>query len=903
MDILADLVWSAQEQVLARLLMLLQKESLREEDQSQPEMVVLEVVVLIEEMLDLWHLNLYETMIKDFDPIVLLRLHYVKYISLTFDDKLDVFPWIYMSQSVKHFSTYNTTIYEGTFHGLNSLRELKISRIPLTTFSLSILSDLHLLDHLILERNNIFYLSEVTTSLGIFRNLQKLSVINNQINGLRYDDCITTQYGQSVRFVDFNISYLDLSGNDFDAIQNNSLCNFPHLNVFKAVAGNSQMDDILVSGIKTIKTMLLSGNYYDGFQVCKYTSQFQAEEIHLSFGSILNISTFNGSCKHLRKLKLSSNELRQVHVGDIHKFSNLLELDLSDNHIEVLEMCANKCAPAMKLVYLNVSYNYLTRLQKGQFTCLTDLQILSLENNKINHIEKSAFDGLVQLQVLDLQYNNVFIIDQFTFSNLFSLKRLNLYENILLDFHPLAFQHLDILQDISVTYGETLFFFPWISVPRTVRHISVKAIILNWLNELAGDFPLLEIWEIAAPNIVMSCTRFNQAKEMHLEGVKIFKCESTEQSPLLHFTNLEKLYYIGNQKDLSDNTLSTLKYLPSLVFLYLQDTDIMVKYGQVNTHELFQGLSHLKVLHLKNSGIERWDSKEITRDLQELEFLLIENQRIAEFQITIFDSMPNLKHIYFLETVFTCSCKFSELLSWLESGTSVSIINFHKQKCQLNQNATNLISFLQSNCHTKWDLIMFLVTFHFTLLFMCISLFYESIWWYLLYLIYTLKCWLNRRQQDMGQYDYDVFVSYNTHDEPWVLQKLLPNLELNGPPFFKVCIHNRDFEIGRYIVDNIIESIYKSKWTVCIISRHYLQSNWCSLEMRMATYRLLAESKDSLVLIFLDKISREELQHYHRLTKLMDKKTYLDWPEDENGQQLFWARLRTVIAKSGRKLQ
>ncbi|KAM9308467.1 uncharacterized protein PAF06_012675 [Gastrophryne carolinensis] len=797
---------------------------------------------------------------------------------------------------------HNTTLYEDTFKGLDSLQELKISRILLSTFSLSILSQLYLLEHLILENNNITYLSEVTTSMDKFHNLQKLSVIQNEIRLLRNADCLTVPYGESMRFVDFNISYLDLSANYFIGFQNNSLCNFPHLKVFKAEGNYIVTEDILVSGMRTIKYLELSYNNFDEFQVCKFTSQYQAEEVQLSSCSISNISTENGSCEHLKKLDLSSNTLRQVQVEQIYKLSHLLELDLSKNNINDLSICANETVPVMKLVYLNISYNYLTELQEEQFVCLKELQILSLEQNKIVHIAQSAFHGLDQLQVLNLQYNNVFVIQSSTFSNLFLLRHLNLYGNVLQECDPQAFWKLSVLQDIGLTYQELSDLFPWIYMPRSVRHISVKASILQKLGEFVDEFPFLERLEIDSPCIILNCTEFHQATELHLKYFWFLKCE-TEESLFLIFSNVKKLYYTGNSETVDDNTHSNmLKYYLSLKFLYLQDTDLMVKHGQLNAHEMFQGLSQLKVLHLKNSGIEHWDSNDITRDLKELEFLFIEDQSIEEVSVTIFDSMANLKYIYFFKTTFPCSCKFSELLSWLESGTSVSIINFHQQKCQLYQNATNLISFLRSSCQTKLDLIMFLVTLHFVLLFLCISLFYESICWYLLYIVYTIKCWLKHNPQAMDQYNYDVFVSYNSQDEPWVLQELFPNLEQNGPPYFKVCIHNRDFEIGRDIVDNIMDSIYNSRWTVCIITRNYLQSSWCSLEMRVASYRLLSESKDSLIVIFLEKISREELQHYHRLTKLMDKKTYVDWPENENGQQLFWARLRNVIANSGRKI-
>ncbi|XP_018429933.1 PREDICTED: toll-like receptor 13 [Nanorana parkeri] len=793
------------------------------------------------------------------------------------------------------------TLEPGAFSRFTSLNALYI----FSAFNFSLFTHLHLLDHLLLENNNIDYLSEVTASLGTFRNLKKLSVIGNGIQELTTAGCLTSQNASSRgQFVDFNISHLDLSSNAIAVTERMSLCNFPHLEVLTLGRTGAEIENLFESGVETIKTISIEWTGLDIFDICACASHFKTEELLLIYSSIYKINTFRGSCKHLKKLYLSGNDLEKFGVKQMEKLSNLLELDLSENRIESLKICANESVPTPKLVYLNASFNYLLRLQKGQFTCLKELKSLSLENNKINHIEDLAFDGLDQLRLLNLQYNNLFKIGEFTFSNLFLVRQLNLYGNVVAELHSQAFRNI-FLQNISVTYDILNDLYWWKYIRRSLRNISVKTSNLHLESDVLDAFPFLESLEIDSPDVILRCAAFAAAKELHLKNTKQFYNADAPLSPLVTFTKLEKLYYSGDPQDVYNvsEVIHSLKDVPSLRFLYLHDTDKTVKYNQINVNTIFQRLSHLKVLHLKNSGIDRLDSKDIFSDLQGLEFLVIENQNMQEVESVVFDSMPSLKYIYFLQTTFPCSCKFKGLLLWLESNTRVSIIGFHHQECLVNHISIDLISFLNNNCQSDLDLIMFVLSFCCTLLFMCVSLFHESIWWYVLYLVYTVKCWMNHRLQHKESYDYDVFVSYNTNNELWVTEQLLPNLEQNGPPFFKVCIHNRDFEIGRYIVENIMDSIYNSRWTVCVISRSYLQSNWCSLEMRMATYRLLTESKDSLILIFLDKISREELQYYHRLTKLLDKKTYLEWPHDENGQQLFWARLRKVIAKSGRKLK
>ncbi|XP_077329963.1 toll-like receptor 12 [Lithobates pipiens] len=803
------------------------------------------------------------------------------------------------------FKATNITFHKDTFYGLNSLRELKISFIQLSAFKISLFNHLHLLDNLILENNNISYLSDVTASLGAFKYLKKLSVISNTIEELRTADCLTSQnptsYGE---FVDFNISHLDLSNNLLAITQPKSLCNFPHLELFTSGRSGIEMEDLYESGIKTIKTVSLQNTGLDIFHICASASHFKVEELLLMFSWIYKINTSRGSCKNLKKLNLSGNDLDKIGVKQMQKLYDLLELDLSYNNLESLTFCKNESVPALKLVYLNASFNYLLRLQKGQFACLKELKSLSLESNKINHIDDYAFEGLDQLELLNLQHNNLFRIGEFTFSNLFMVRHLNLYDNLVNTFHSDTFRKL-FLKDIKVTYDYNVDSYWWKFIGRSLINISVKSNIFDLRKDVLDAFPFLESLQIDSPDIELSFVAFFQAKELHLKNTVQFINTDAQWSPLAGFTKLEKLYYSGNPQDISNSSdiIYSLKDVPSLKFLYLHDTDKLFKFNQINANKIFQRLSNLKVLHLKNAGIDCLDSKEVFSDLQELEFLFIENQNMLEVESIVFDSMPNLKYIYFLQTTFPCNCKFKGFLSWLESNTHVSAIDFYHQKCLLNHVTFDFIFFLNNNCQSDLDFIMFIMSFLCTLLFMCLSLFHESIRWHILYIVYMVKCWLNHRLQHKDKYEYDVFVSYNANNELWVTEQLLPNLEQKGPPFFKVCIHNRDFEIGKDIVENILDSIYNSRWTVCVITHNYLQSNWCSLEMRMATYKLLTESKDSLILIFLYKISREELQYYHRLTKLLNKKTYLDWPDHENEQELFWARLRKVIAKSGRKLK
>ncbi|KAK5861858.1 hypothetical protein PBY51_017302 [Eleginops maclovinus] len=137
------------------------------------------------------------------------------------------------------------------------------------------------------------------------------------------------------------------------------------------------------------------------------------------------------------------------------------------------------------------------------------------------------------------------------------------------------------------------------------------------------------------------------------------------------------------------------------------------------------------------------------------------------------------------------------------------------------------------------------------------------------------------------------------------MDQLIPNLEGNKSSF-KLCLHHRDFELGRNIVDNIVSAVYNSRKTICVVSRKFLTSEWCSLEIQLASYRLFAEHRDVLLLVFLEQISEKQVSSYHRMRKVMLKKTYLQWPSSDcpdqmHVQELFWNQLRRAIRSGSRQ--
>nr|QIH29155.1 toll-like receptor 2 [Acipenser dabryanus] len=152
----------------------------------------------------------------------------------------------------------------------------------------------------------------------------------------------------------------------------------------------------------------------------------------------------------------------------------------------------------------------------------------------------------------------------------------------------------------------------------------------------------------------------------------------------------------------------------------------------------------------------------------------------------------------------------------------------------------------------------------------------------------------NTRHEDIC---YDAFISYSELDSEWVETYLVQELESSQPPF-KLCLHKRDFLPGKWIIDNIINSIEKSHKTLFVLSEHFVRSEWCKYELDFSHFRLFHENNDTAILILLEPIRKEDVPNrFCKLRKIMNTQTYLEWPQDEGQRAVFWFNLKVALKR------
>ncbi|CAL1611882.1 unnamed protein product [Knipowitschia caucasica] len=147
---------------------------------------------------------------------------------------------------------------------------------------------------------------------------------------------------------------------------------------------------------------------------------------------------------------------------------------------------------------------------------------------------------------------------------------------------------------------------------------------------------------------------------------------------------------------------------------------------------------------------------------------------------------------------------------------------------------------------------------------------------------------------------YHAFISYSHWDADWVRDQLLPALEDRGNPY-RLCIHEKDFTPGKWIIDNIIENIENSHKMIFVLSRHFVNSEWCNYELYFAQQRAMGKTFHDVILVLKEPIDPGSLPNkYCKLKKMLSTRTYLEWPQQQNPASLLLGSAAERAGQTGR---
>lgn len=852
--------------------------------------------------------------------------------SLSRIDKF-AFQNLHLLQSLNLSCNNISKLDSSLFQDLHSLTFLSLSNNRLLCLDESIFSTLGNLTTLILRQNLLTNFSGIAQSVSNLRNLEWLDLCFNNLTSLKHSANVSlpkslrrlylcknklSTLGCNNSFLQY-VRLLDLSNNPIPtkAFQGVDLRNINYLRL--------RSTDVMVLKFLHISNVNaghvdFSGTGLKDFNMvnnlCKLLKERMKRITNMTLASnkikSLNSSSLQHCPKITGKLDLSRNDLVNTSCLDfLNNQTDVKAVNAEMNRIASLPSCKTNGVIFQSVREIDYRYNRIISVDSHAFFTTPNIATLKLNINKIVFMNLTALKGLHSLKTLRLDNNFITELFNGTFEDQLNLEILNLRNNRMAVIFGRTFQNLRNLTTLDLGGNK-------------ITHIKEFGFVgLRRLSKLYLDGNRLK-------NIDTSLYRdfHNTLTVLDLQGNQIRFLKEHTSSPFKNLSRLSDLKLDGQQpygltvipykffhglsslKSLYLTNNKIYKFPPdvfddlkSLRFLSLDNCCIGVTQLPPG---IFKNLKNLTTLMAESMVIQNF-SKEVFGNLTQLYKLQLNRNGMQSITVDALDSLPKLSYLDIRSVPLTCTCTNSLLQNWTLRQTNVQVVYLYNLPCQ-NEPKHNFYNFDTKVCYIDLGEYLFLSTAVVVFLLTVTPLLYVKLYWRMKYSYYVFRSWFGeqwRRIRDEEENcKYDAFISYNSSDENWVMDQLLPNLEGKGSSF-KLCLHHRDFELGRDIVDNIVSAVYGSRKTICVVSRNFLRSEWCSLEIQLASYRLFDEHRDVLLLVFLEPISERLLSSYHRMRKVMLKKTYLQWPgsncvDPTQARELFWNQLRRAMRTGSR---
>uniref|UniRef100_A0A8C7FR66 TIR domain-containing protein n=1 Tax=Oncorhynchus kisutch TaxID=8019 RepID=A0A8C7FR66_ONCKI len=759
-----------------------------------------------------------------------------------------------------------TTLSDHLFQGLVNLSLLHLDNNFIATISSSSFQPLSSLKTVNLTKNILYIMKEVQPIIQL-PHLQELYIGSNRF---------TSFQSQEISNTSIELRLLDLSRNPLGIFRITADV-LPYLEVLDIAycgqLGHMEWDVLNRYFLSNVNRLNLSGIEISFERMGMVLQTVNSSLVHLRLNDLVNGSSvlrleynnignlseeFLQSCKHMTEVDISNTGLTQLSEFSFRSMEQISALKLGHNRLSHVPK-ATRNLPTLKI--LDLSFNIINKLE---------LWILKLGSNKILTLNEAFMNGLHKLETLNLAGNKLSSIRKGEFKSLTSLKNVLLFDNQIASMEDGAFEGLVNLTELQLDSNK-------------ITQTDIRNTVLTGL-------PLLRTLDISCNYITyVNDDKLDPPPFSHLtslENLRIFSQRHKRLShlPINFLEGLKSLlsFQAGslNIKDLHPNTFI---HTPRLWFL-----DISKNEFTALTPKLFHPTPRLNSLYLSKARLQSLDFL-IGANLSRVTFLQVSKNDITVVNETVLQSLPALTYLDMQDNPFTCGCSDAWFVQWMESDNQTQVVGAGEFTCNYPADLkdTKLLDVELQFCTVDLGLYCYISTTCLVLLTLVASFAYHFLKWQVIYGYYLFLAFLydtkQRNKLTPHGCQYDAFISYNAHDEPWVLRELLPELE--GEQGWKLCLHHRDFQPGKPIIDNIMDGIYGSRKTICVISHRYLESEWCSREIQVASFRLFDEQKDVLILVFLEEIPTHQLSPYHRMRKLVKRRTYLktkDGSAEEN---------------------
>ena len=347
----------------------------------------------------------------------------------------------------------------------------------------------------------------------------------------------------------------------------------------------------------------------------------------------------------------------------------------------------------------------------------------------------------------------------------------------------------------------------------------------------------------------------------------------------------------------------------SLIFDNLTSLEVLdLSLNEIHSlpEDIFRGLTSLKTLRLSHNTLYL-DMPLRVNHMKNLELIDLTDNQIRWLSATLRQDLDTLAQtnnltVNLLQNPLSCTCKDLEFLHWIKTSP-VGFIHVFNYTCAFANKTFSPVGkfqdtyyMLERQCANHMGLILgciFAIIVIFLIIGAAMTYRYR---WNLRYWYYAARLKYKREPliDDEGDpFKFDAFISHADEDEGFVVNEMLKRVETVDE--LRLNIHCRDFIPGREIISNIMSAIQRSKKTVVVLSKHFLESYWCKYELQMANLESIKTGRDVLIIIMYEDISTRQIPKevlFHLKTE-----SYITYPHGGTEDQidLFWRRFVDAV--------
>lgn len=641
----------------------------------------------------------------------------------------------------------------------------------------------------------------------------------------------------------------------------------------------------------------------------------------------------------INSIDLSMNKLDVLPEGIFKGLKDLFDLRLNNNNITVINVRTFEDSTRLKKLYMN--NNKIKRLSKGLLLQHEDLEELHFQNNLITKVEHGALpNNSNKLKNMYMNGNQLQMIPSDAFLTR-SLEDVNLANNFI------TFQ--GIIETLDSIFLARLWNILRKSVSDMSRELRTKSIYIDLTNNTIKSIDtnelneeqmfklqmVLQVFEMNLKNNPLLCdcqalniTRIIKkiiAKHSHIEDRRFQSWVCAEPRELEGKQILsvaeENFVCVKNLSGCPKEGTCSVRQTDGSILIDVRDKDlkrlphmmpvgtnleIFLEKNQITELGMRGYLSNVTVLHLSRNKIQQLNDSfiESLTKVRQLKIDWNELKRLPR-SIELLTSRKSFDSLAIHSNYLECDCRSRWMKGWL-TNSSDKIYDIENVKCASGKSQGKPIYRVPLEdfiCEEKQEgtvdhgenkdvLVIVSVTLG-VLLVISITVFIIVYFFRgeMKVFLYTHFDWhpFDRINDSDPSKIYDAFISYSSHDQQWVHSELKQKLEGHEPPY-KICLHDRDFEVGATIQDNIINSVNRSKRMIMVLSNSFLESEWCRLEFRAAHHKVLQDKTNYLIVILFEGIDPDALDDETRL--YLRTNTYLSVTN-----KWFWQKLLYSLPK------